>query len=233
MKSLDKFLADVKNILGENLVSVIAFGSQAQNDQVKNNLNLAIITNRLTAEELYDLSAPVKKWVKAKNPIPVIMNREEWYSSFDVYTIEYSDMKENYRILLGEDLVSELRIDKYYLRLQCEFEMKNLLLKYKNNFLLNIKSDKEMKRVLNNVIKTLVVIFRSILRLHDSAVPYRAVDIIEFASRYLSFNKVVLSKLARVKYENEDYTKQEFIFIEAELLKDMQMMLRQIDGMRF
>lgn len=233
MKSLDKFLADVKNILGENLVSVIAFGSQAQNDQVKNNLNLAIITNRLTAEELYDLSAPVKKWVKAKNPIPVIMNREEWYSSFDVYTIEYSDMKENYRILLGEDLVSELRIDKYYLRLQCEFEMKNLLLKYKNNFLLNIKSDKEMKRVLNNVIKTLVVIFRSILRLHDSAVPYRAVDIIEFASRYLSFNKVVLSKLARVKYENEDYTKQELIFIEAELLKDMQMMLRQIDGMRF
>ncbi len=233
MKSLDKFLADVKNILGENLVSVIAFGSQAQNDQVKNNLNLAIITNRLTAEELYDLSAPVKKWVKAKNPIPVIMNREEWYSSFDVYTIEYSDMKENYRILLGEDLVSELRIDKYYLRLQCEFEMKNLLLKYKNNFLLNIKSDKEMKRVLNNVIKTLVVIFRSILRLHDSAVPYRAVDIIEFASRYLSFNKVVLSKLARVKYENEDYTKQELIFIEAELLKDMQVMLRQIDGMRF
>lgn len=233
MKSLDKFLADVKNILGENLVSVIAFGSQAQNDQVKNNLNLAIITNRLTAEELYDLSAPVKKWVKAKNPIPVIMNREEWYSSFDVYTIEYSDMKENYRILCGEDLVSELKIDKYYLRLQCEFEMKNLLLKYKNNFLLNIKSDKEMKRVLNQVIKTLVVIFRSILRLHDSAVPYRAVDIIEFASRYLSFNKIVLSKLARVKYENEDYTKQELIFIEAELLKDMQVMLRQIDSMRF
>ena len=79
-----------------------------------------------------------------------------------------------------------------------------------------------MKKVLANVIKTLLVIFRSVLRLHDSEVPYRAVDIIEFVSGYLTFNKVVMSKLARVKYENEDYTKQELIFIEAELLKDIQ-----------
>ena len=45
---------------------------------------------------------------------------------------------------------------------------------------MNIKSDREMKKILGNVIKTLLVIFRSVLRLHDSAVPYRAVDIIEY-----------------------------------------------------
>ena len=98
---------------------------------------------------------------------------------------------------------------------------------------MNIKSDREMKKILANVIKTLLVIFRSVLRLHDSAVPYRAVDIIEYASNYLSFNKIVMSKLAKVKYENEDYTKQELIFIEAELLKDIQSMLKQVDAMRF
>ena len=42
-----------------------------------------------------------------------------------------------------------------------------------------------------------------------------------------------MSKLAKVKYENDDYTKQELIFIEAELLKDIQNMLKQVDAMHF
>lgn len=233
MKNLDKFVEELKNTLGENLLSVIAFGSQANVEDAKSNLNLMIVTNELTAENLYDISKPVKKWVKGKNPIPVIMNRDEWYSSFDVYAIEYADIKENYRIIYGEDLIPTISINKYFLRLQCESELKSLLLKYKNNFLMNIKSDREMKKLLNNVIKTLLVIFRSVLRLHDSAVPYRAVDIIEFASNYLSFNKIVMSKIAKVRYENEDYTKQELLFIEAELVKDIQNILKQVDAMHF
>lgn len=233
MKNLDKFVEELKNTLGENLLSVIAFGSQANVEDAKSNLNLMIVTNELTAENLYDISKPVKKWVKGKNPIPVIMNRDEWYSSFDVYAIEYADIKENYRLIYGEDLIPTISINKYFLRLQCESELKSLLLKYKNNFLMNVKSDREMKKLLNNVIKTLLVIFRSVLRLHDSAVPYRAVDIIEFASNYLSFNKIVMSKIAKVRYENEDYTKQELLFIEAELVKDIQNILKQVDAMHF
>lgn len=233
MKNLDKFIDELKITLGENLLSVIAFGSQANVEGAKSNLNLMIVTNELTAENLYDISKPVKKWVKEKNPIPVIMNKDEWYSSFDVYAIEYADIKENYRIIYGEDLIPTICINKYFLRLQCESELKNLLLKYKNNFLMNIKSDREMKKLLNNVIKTLLVIFRSVLRLHDSAVPYRAVDIIDYASNYLSFNKIVMSKIAKVRYENDDYTKQELLFIEAELVKDIQNILKQVDAMHF
>ena len=233
MKNLDNLIEELKAKLGDNLVSVFAFGSQANVEDVKNNLNLMIVTNTLNAENLYEIAKPVQKWVKAKNPVPVIMNKDEWYSSFDVYAIEYSDIKDNYRIIYGEDLVPSIPVNKYFLRLQCESELKSLLLKYKNNFLLNIKSDREMKKVLNNVIKTLLVIFRAVLRLHDRPVPYRAVDIIEFTADYLSFNKIVLSKLAKVKYENDDYTKQELIFIEAELLKDIQNMLKQVDAMHF
>lgn len=233
MKSLDKFIDALKENLGENLKSVIAFGSQANVEDAKNNLNLMIVTQKLDAEDLYAISKPVQKWVKAKNPLPVIMNMEEWYSSFDVYAIEYADIRSNYRLIYGEDLAKNISVNKYFLRLQCESELKALLLKYKNKFLMDIRSDREMKRVLMNVIKTLLVIFRSVLRLHDSEVPYRAVDIIEFASRYLSFNKIVMTKLAKVKYENDDYTKQELIFIEAELLKDIQAILKQVDAMKF
>lgn len=233
MKELDKFVEKLKENLDDNLVSIIAFGSHANVEDPKNNLNLIVVTNELTAENLYSISKPVKKWVKSKNPLPVIMTKDEWYSSFDVYAIEYADIRSNYRVIYGEDLAKNISVNKYFLRLQCESELKNILLKYKNNFVMNIKSDKEMKKLLSNVTKSLLVIFRSVLRLHDSEVPYRAVDIIEFASRYLSFNKIVMTKLAKVKYENDDYTKQELIFIEAELLKDIQGILKQVDAMKF
>ncbi len=233
MKNLDKFIEELKINLGDNLLSVFAFGSQANVEDAKNNLNLMIVTNQLTAENLYAISKPVKNWVKAKNPIPVIMNREEWYSSFDVYAIEYADIKENYRMIYGEDLIPSIGINKYFLRLECESELKSLLLKYKNNFLINICSDREMKKVLNNVIKTLIVIFRSVLRLHDRPVPYRAVDIIEHCSEFLSFNKVVMAKLAKIKYEKDVCNKQELLFMESELLKDIQSILKQVDAMHF
>lgn len=233
MKNLDKLVESLKKELGENLTSIIAFGSQANVEDAKNNLNIMIVTNTLSAENLYAISKPIQKWVKAKNPIPVIMNRDEWYSSFDVYAIEYSDIKGNYKLIYGEDLVQSISINKYFLRLECEAELKSLLLKYKNNFLMNIRSDKEMKKLLSHVIKTLLVIFRSVLRLHDCAVPYRAVDIIEFVSNYLNFNKIVMLKLAKVKYEGDDYTKQELMYIEAELVKDIQHILKQVDAMRF
>lgn len=233
MKNLDIFVESLKENLGDNLKAVIAFGSQANVRDAKSNLNLMIVTNTLTAENLYAISKPVKKWVKAKNPLPVVMTNDEWYSSFDVYAIEYSDMKDNYKLIYGEDLVNTVNINKYYLRLQCEAELKSLLLKYKNNFLMNIRSDREMKKVLDKVIKTLLVIFRAVLRLHDCNVPYRAVDIIDSVSNYLSFNKIVLNKLAKVKYEGESCNKQELLFIENQLLIDIQSLLKQVDAMQF
>ena len=233
MKNLEKFIEELKQNLGDNLRMVIAFGSQANVENCKNNLNLMIVTNQLTAENLYAISKPVQKWMKGKNPIPVIMNIDEWYSSFDVYSIEYSDIKSNYRLIYGEDLVQNITIDKYFLRLQCESELKSLLLKYKNYFIMCIKSDKDMKNVLSETTKALLIIFRSILRLYDCEVPYRAVDIIEYVSHYISFNKIVMTKLAKVKYENDDYTKKELLYIEAEVLNDIQNILKQVDAMKF
>ena len=101
MKNLDKFINLLKENLGDNLISIIAFGSMANIDDAKNNLNLMIITSKLTAENLYDLSKPVQKWIKGKNPIPVIMNIEEWYSSFDVSVV---------LLLLSQNTIQETNV---------------------------------------------------------------------------------------------------------------------------
>ena len=47
MKNLDKLVESLKKELGENLTSIIAFGSQANVEDAKNNLNIMIVTNML------------------------------------------------------------------------------------------------------------------------------------------------------------------------------------------
>lgn len=233
MKSLNLFVEKLKQNLGENLLTILAFGSNANAEKVKNNLNLMVVTNTLSAEDLKAISKPVQKWVKAKNPMIVIMDKVEWYSSFDTYALEYSDIKDNYRLIYGEDLVPNINISKHYLRLACEKELKSLLLKYKNCFLMNIKSTKAMREIVNNVIKTLIVIFRSILRLYDKQVPYRATDIIESVSEILNIDKKTLIKLAEIKYEKRKCKKEEFKQAEDLLIIEIQKILQQVDNMQF
>ena len=47
MKNLDKFIESLKENLGDNLISVIAFGSKANVDEVKSNLNLMVFHSLL------------------------------------------------------------------------------------------------------------------------------------------------------------------------------------------
>lgn len=82
------------------------------------------------------------------------------------------------------------------------------------------------------MIKSLLVIFRSILRLYDTEVPYRAVDIINKVSEYIKFDKEVLLKIAQVRYENDKYTKQEMKMLKGALLDNMQHLLKQVDAIK-
>lgn len=89
-----------------------------------------------------------------------------------------------------------------------------------------------MQKVFASMIKSLLVIFRSILRLYDTEVPYRAVDIINKVSEYIKFDKEVLLKIAQVRYENDKYTKQEMKMLKGALLDNMQHLLKQVDAIK-
>lgn len=235
MKHLDDFISNLKKTLGDNLVSILIFGSQAfvEPEKLKSNINLMVIVEHLTSDELKQIAKPVQKWVKAKNPIPIVMGKSEWYSSFDVYALEYTDIKEKYRLLYGEDLTKDINVDKHYLRLQCESELKNLFLKYRNHYLLNINSDREMEKLANNVIKTLLVIFRGVIRLHNELVPESSEYVILQAAKFLEFDTDLLIKMANVREGKADYKHKEIRTISDRMVLILQDILRQVDLMRF
>ena len=235
MNKLDKFVKELEDILGDNLTSVIMFGSQVsvEPEDLKSNINLMVILEHLTADDLKNISKPVKQWIKAKNPISVVMGKAEWYSSFDVYALEYSDIKEKHRVLYGANLAKDINVDKHYLRLQCESELKSLYLKFRNHYVLDMNSDRKMREVADNVIKTLLVIFRGVIRLKGDLVPEASEYVILQAANYMDLDCNLLVKMAKIREKQDVYGKQEIREISAKLVSVLQDILRQLDAMRY
>ena len=169
--TFDKFIEKLKSLYKERLVSVIVYGSCAEEEcsAVCPDINSIVIIDKLEAADLETLQPLLKDWVKTKSPVPLFMDREEWFNSTDVYPIEYSDIKARYRIVYGEDIVEPIVLDHKNLRHQCEYELKSLLIKLRQSYV--IKHD--LKGLVKSGSKTLKALLRAVSLLTKEPVPVR------------------------------------------------------------
>ena len=83
---------------------------------------------------------------------------------------------------------------------------------------------------MNKKIKFVLIIFIIIVVMLLGIIFFRYNILKDILTRY---NKSISDINYYYSYENEDYTKQELLFIEAELVKDIQNILKQVDAMHF
>jgi len=184
-KTISKLTENLKETFRERLSSFFLYGSCASEDYTKNSdINMMVIIKDLTACDLKKSHKFVKNFTNKSKSLPIFMDKEEWFNSADVYPIEYSDIKDRYKILFGENLIDGLNIEKKDLRLQCETEVKNLLVRLRQNYLAkssNSWADKiAIQKLIQSSSKTFMVVFRTVLRLSDEAVPKNNSDVVRF-----------------------------------------------------
>lgn len=240
MQKINKFTQEIKNIFDKRLKSVFIYGSKAHLENVENesDLNLMIIVENLTGEDLKNCSKPVKKWMgehnffdKNKNPMPVFMGEKEWFNSSDVYAMEYFDIKENHKIIYGENLVSGLNIKKEDLRLECESEMKNLLMRFRGHYLLNADSPKEITKSLTPLTKTLNAIFKAVLRMKDIDVSKSPYENLSKVHEIVDIDKGFYEKLLCAKEKQCIFTKKEIYQTADEAVVEMEKLLEYINNL--
>src|SRR6266404_2381282 len=111
-----------------NLVSIILYGSAAAGDYVAehSDVNLLCVLRETSFAFLQTLAPAVGWWREQKNRIPLVMGMEELKRSADVFSIELLDMRESYRVLWGEDVLSTLAVAVKFHRVQLEYELREL-----------------------------------------------------------------------------------------------------------
>lgn len=229
-KSLGNLTQNLKDTFGEKLVSVVLYGSCASNtcENDFSDINLIIIIDNLLAADLKKAAAALKDFMKTKNPLPLFMDKDEWFNSCDVYPIEYLDIKERYSILYGEDVVKPLVIEKTNLRLQCEHEIKNLLIKLRQNYL-GSTNLKEIEGLLKKSSKSFFALFRAILRLTQENVPFEHAEVIDSLSEKVKIDKEVFLKLLDLRTNSKAISKNDYEITIQKLIDSTNEVLKYID----
>lgn len=173
MEQAERLRDELARAYGDDLVSVVLYGSAARGDFQPgvSDLNVLVLLRRADAAALRRGTEVAKRWAAQGNPPPLLLGAEEWRRSADVFPIEVSDIREAHRVLHGPDPFEGVSVDREHLRLQCENELKGKQIRLRERYLLLAGSPRELGEMLTASLSTFLALFRAVLRLAGEEAP--------------------------------------------------------------
>ncbi|NCC50417.1 MAG: hypothetical protein EOM20_04290 [Spartobacteria bacterium] len=187
--------------LGENLKSVILYGSAAGGDHAgaHSDYNVLVVAGQLDVAALRAASGAACAWARAGNPPPMFFTQEGLRQSADVFPIELLDMKEANKVLFGEDVLTDIDVSTDNLRLQLEHELRGKLIHLREHFLLTGARPRKVFTLMIESLSSFLVLSRAALRLFQKEVPVHKIGAVEPLGRHLDVDLEVFRKVDALK----------------------------------
>ncbi|HEY0873060.1 MAG TPA: hypothetical protein VGD94_06270 [Vicinamibacterales bacterium] len=143
--ALEGLASDLREIFGNRLLSVCAYGQAARGDDVQ---SLALV-DRLTFDDLAACLPFSRKWDRAGLAVPLILERDEFVRTLDVFPLEYGEIIADHAPVYGEDPFDGLEVAAEDLRRGCEFHAKSHLIHLREAFLETGGDPKDVSRLIS------------------------------------------------------------------------------------
>ena len=233
MKDLNLLLKALQDVFSTRLASVFIFGSKANSGDLlmNHNVDLFVIADDVHSDDFTNLFPAVQRWCAKGNNTPIIVSKEEFYSLADIYAVEYADVKWNYQIIWGQDLVESINVNYFDLRLQCERELKHMIMKLRGFYLEHGRAKSAIVPAIETIAKSIVVIFRSLLRLRNVAPSVYKQDVVEQVSSIVRIDKQFFNKLIGQKEGTYKFNTTEIYDFNEYLLNQLQNLLKQVSSL--
>ena len=188
--TINEFVKRMREAAGENLVSVILFGSAVSGDfhPEFSNLNLFCAVRDSSPKALACLGPAAKWWDGKKQPPALIMTPEELEHSADVFTIELMDMQQHHRVLFGEDVLQGLAIPTDRHRVQVEYELREKAILLRQQYLLVAGNEKQVWELLMRSLPSFITLFRHALVAMGKPVPAKRRDAVRALGASVGFD---------------------------------------------
>jgi predicted nucleotidyltransferase len=121
--------------LGTALVSVVLFGSAAENRlRARSDVNLVVVLERVEQAALDAFREPLRAAHAAIRAEVMILTRAELQAAAQLYPVKYSDMRARHRVLTGSDPFERLEIPETDLRRQAREILMNTALRLRERY---------------------------------------------------------------------------------------------------
>ncbi len=189
-EALNSLVGDLRATHGENLASVVLYGSAAAGDHVelRSDYNLLIALKRITPEDLRQAQAPMREWQRLGHPLPVYFTVEELADAADVFPIEFHQMANARVVLFGKDPFEFVTVSDLSLRLQAEYELRSKLIQLRRLYIPASASLEKLTDLMSDSLASFAALFRAVLILHGREAPVAKPDCVRATVRLLNLD---------------------------------------------
>ena len=193
------FMNDLLAIHGEEIVSIVIYGSAAGGQYVprRSDVNSAVIFGDIDFSVLKKSLSVISSAGRKKIRAPLFLTQEYILSSLDVFPIEFLDMQQQHVLIYGEDVLSSLDVPRQYVRLFCEQEIKGKLIRIRQAYLEVGLKPKAVDALLKDSLNSLIPIFRNLLRLRNKSVTFDKTAVLEHACGEFQLNSKIFTAIYR------------------------------------
>jgi len=172
-KQMAEFVDRMRQAAGDNLQSVILYGSAADGEfhPKFSSVNLLCVLREVSFNALRAVAPTVKWRTGQKYHAPLLLAREELERAAAVFSIEFLDMQQQHRILHGEDVLQGLTISMRLHRVQLEYELREKTILLRQRLLLASGNKNRLWELLLGSVSTFATLFRHALIAMGDSVP--------------------------------------------------------------
>ena len=224
---------DYQKIFGEELISIILYGSGAGKDYVpgKSDLNLLITLTDRGIEWLDRVLETVGRWRKRNVAVPLFMTRSDLTGSQDAYPIEFLNMKRIYIVVTGEDVLAPIAFDPRHIRLQLERELRGKLLHLRSGYLATEGKTRKIRELIGVSLTAFVSLFGALLYLKNLQIPKGKRDIITAGSGAFGVDAAVFLKCEEIRGRTDRFSSAEVQAVFRDYLREVGRLCEMIDRM--
>src|SRR2546421_10540410 len=188
--ALNGLLRDLQATHGDNLASVVLYGSAAAGDHVelRSDYNLLITLNRITPEDLRLAQAPMREWQRLGHPLPVYFTVEELKDAADVFPIEFHQMERARIVLYGKDPFEFVELSNENLRHQTEYELRSKLIQLRRLYIPASINSQQLSLLMSDSLASFAALFHPVLLLMGEEPPVSKRDCVRATAKLLKLD---------------------------------------------
>lgn len=205
-KQISDFVARLQQTAGDNLESVVLYGSavSGEYDPDYSNINLLVVLKDTALPKLLALTPAIEAWTRQKRHAPLLVTREELETSADVFAIELLDMQRQHRVLFGIDVVAPLQIPMHLHRAQLEYELREKLILLRQRLLTESADEKRTWNLILRSVPAFTTLFRHAIIAQGLPVPATKRESVKTLAASLGFDGSPFEHLLDIREHRAD-----------------------------
>ena len=210
--SITTFCKDIHNIPNLGVKSIVLYGSAVRDDYRpgKSDINLLVVLEHIDLPILKRVCEPIARG-RRHGIAPFLITEEDLNSSADVFPVKFLSMQESYRMLHGSDVLGDLKIAHEHIRLRCEQEIKNVLLRLRRHYI--VGGGRGLTQIMSQMVGSFLETLRVVISLKQNNIPLRK-DVINAAAKIFEFEAEVLQNVSDLRNSSTtlSYTEAEELY---------------------